>query len=172
MEAAVAIDLPFSGWSDVTDLGADGGRRSPVQSARQANRARAGDSHSLRHVRLGRISAWPPLVPGRTVRPVAARMRAADKPRDDHGMPGFPAWQPVSGHWRIAPAHLLAERIQPDPRTVPPDPLRRRPHRQRSPVPVHVLDGRAWGASVLRLTKAYVTGMARAAVLKHREEIQ
>ncbi len=49
---------------------------------------------------------------------------------------------------------LLAERVQPDPRPVPADELRRRPDGQRVPVPVPVLDWRARRASVLDRDRA------------------
>ena len=49
----------------------------------------------------------------------------------------------------LAP-HLLAERVQPDPRPVPPHPLRRGHHGQRAALPVPVLDRRPRRAHVLR----------------------
>ena len=49
----------------------------------------------------------------------------------------------------VGAADVLAERVQPGARPVPADELRRRPDRERVPVPVPVLDRRARRASVL-----------------------
>ena len=96
-----------------------GARLEPARAA-----GRAAGRRRLLCVR--RLPACPPLVRRRAPRSVRSRRRGG-----------------LARQRRLGAPDLLAERVQPDPRPVPEDDVRRRPDGERVPVPVPILD---WGA--------------------------
>ena len=113
-------------------------------------RAPADYHHPLRLLRLRRLPVRTALVLRCPLRPLAARQLPANQPADRNRLrhAATPNCTPP-GHRRLTAPHLLAQRVQPDPRAASAHAVRRRTHRQRIVVPIPVLHGRSRSASLL-----------------------
>jgi hypothetical protein len=89
----------------------------------------------------------------RALRPLAARRLPADQPGDHAMRYADPFHQTLAGYRRLSRADVLAQRIQPDSRSVAAYPLRRRSDCQRTDLPVHFFHGRSRSAHVLEIER-------------------
>ena len=126
---------------------------SPVTYAVPERDAPPRTRQALRLLRLRRLPARAALVRWAAASTAPSAASACPPTRQRHlHLPTsreLLAQRAAAGYRRQLAADLLAERVQPDSRAAPPHPLRRGPHRQRISVPIPVLHGRAWSASVL-----------------------